>query len=325
MSLFCFNNTMHLTWHGLHKFVPNFKFVFQHDLAWQGFFVMVCPPFAYMPVFWDHMDSTSLCQTCSLILSHHDLTIDNSLFFAMVCPPFAFMTACTRAGMDSTVQNLMTHIIPAWVVSAPQGFSWCLSLQVPSYMSSGVTVRWLSGLFGFLKLPGVFWLTILLQCESVSTRIQTRGWSASLRNGVVLSLGKGGVKLEQVSNSRGDKTATDLNVPTTMIHCGFETLWFHSHTPFCYWHKSLTGLSVNRSFFPGMIFPGVLCEMLVFLSPPPAFDLVSTPEKWFRNCCSSAETPEDSLLLTEHLQIGVLCCLFSKFCFFLRQLWNMHK
>ena len=231
MSLFCFNNTMHLTWHGLHKFVPNFKFVFQHDLAWQGFFCDGLSPFClYACILRSHGLHKSVPNLLTHIITSWFDNRQQSFFFAMVCPPFAFMTACTQAGMDSTVQNLMTHIIPAWVVSAPQGFSWCLSLQVPSYMSSGVTVRWLSGLFGFLKLPGVFWLPILLQCESVSTRIQTRGWSASLRNGVVLSLGKGEVKLEQVSNSRGDKTATDLNVPTTMIHCGFETLVSFPHS-----------------------------------------------------------------------------------------------
>ena len=116
------------------------------------------------------------------------------------------------------------------VMSQNVWLSQSQSFSVLQYMSSEVEVRSPR----FLKLSGVFWLKILLQCESVSTNIKPRGWSMSLRNGVVLFLGKGGVELEQVSNSRGDKTATDLNVPTTMIHCGFETLWFHSHTPFCY-------------------------------------------------------------------------------------------
>ena len=53
--------------------------------------------------------------------------------------------------------------------------------------------------------------------------------------------------------------------------------------------------SGNRAFFM------ILCENLVFLCPPQVFVLVSSPEKWFRNCYSSSETLQDSLLMTGQL------------------------
>ena len=74
----------------------------------------------------------------------------------------------------------------------------------------------------------MFGVIILLQYESFSTKMQTRGYSMSLKNGVVLLLGQGVVNSVQVSNSRLGKTPTDLNIPTTMFHCGFDTLQIHS-------------------------------------------------------------------------------------------------
>ena len=53
--------------------------------------------------------------------------------------------------------------------------------------------------------------------------------------------------------------------------------------------------------------------VLVFLSPPRAFGLVSPPEKWFRNCSSSSETSTNAAPVVIWL-IGVLRSLVCKFC-----------
>ena len=56
-----------------------------------------------------------------------------------------------------------------------------------------------------------------LSCRSMKMEDQTRGWSVSLKNGVVLLLGQGGVSSVQESE----------NSTSTMFHCRFETLWYH--------------------------------------------------------------------------------------------------
>ena len=57
-------------------------------------------------------------------------------------------------------------------------------------------------------------------------KMQTRGCSLSLKNGV--GLDGGGVCSPQVVDPRGGKTTPDLNIPTTMFQCGFETPWYNS-------------------------------------------------------------------------------------------------
>lgn len=75
---------------------------------------------------------------------------------------------------------------------------------------------------------GVSGAIILLQYDSLSTKMQPRGYSVSLNSWLVLLLGQGVVTSVQVSNSRIDQTPPDLNIPTTMFHCWFNTWWYHS-------------------------------------------------------------------------------------------------
>ncbi len=92
----------------------------------------------------------------------------------------------------------------------------------------------------------MFGVIILLQYESFSTKMHTRGYSMSLKNGVVLLLGQGVVNLVQVPNSTVGKTPPDLDIPTTLFHCRLDTpvsfslLSVFLHTPFCDCHKSQT-------------------------------------------------------------------------------------
>ncbi len=135
----------------------------------------------------------------------------------------------------------------------------------------------------------MFGVILLLQYDSFSAKIRTRGYSTSLKNGVVLLLGHGVVNSVQVSKSREGKTPPDLNIPTTMFHCRFDTLRYHSlpsSSPHI--HRLVTAINLKLGFISKFdFFPVIHCEMLVFLK---VFDFASPPEKWFRNCSSSSET-----------------------------------
>ncbi len=50
----------------------------------------------------------------------------------------------------------------------------------------------------------------------------------SRKTRVVLLLGQGVVNLVQVFNSRVGKTSPDLNISTTIFHCLFDTMLYHS-------------------------------------------------------------------------------------------------
>lgn len=112
------------------------------------------------------------------------------------------------------------HVIPAWYHYVPVTFLWelgFLCLQVPPWMLNGVEVRWLRrkvhgsrqsmvwfGLQVVLsKHCDVVGLIVLLQHGSFSAMKQTRGYSVSLRTGVVALSGQAVVDLVQVSNSSG--------------------------------------------------------------------------------------------------------------------------
>ena len=147
----------------------------------------------------------SECKTISFITS--DLKNVHKFQNILVFPPFTLMTSCTPAGMDST------SLLKTWWASLSQqdltmfqrascDVTESLAFSVfkcPINVQWGwgqVTVEespWQSGLLGllwssvvFAKLWGVFGVIILLQYESFSTKMQTRGYSMSLKNGVVL-------------------------------------------------------------------------------------------------------------------------------------------
>ena len=69
------------------------------------------------------------------------------------------------------------------------------------------------------KLWGVSGLIILLQDESSSTQIKPQGGACLWNVERSLSSVRVGSDL---------KTAPDMNLPTTVFHCGFEPLWCHS-------------------------------------------------------------------------------------------------
>lgn len=64
------------------------------------------------------------------------------------------------------------------------------------------------------------------------------------KNGVLLVLGQGGVDLVKVTSSNEGRAAPDSIIPSTVFHCCFDTLCYHSvyclppSTTFCDCHKA---------------------------------------------------------------------------------------
>ena len=124
------------------------------------------------------------------------------------------------------------------------------------------------------KLWGVFGLIILRQGESFTTKI--RGWSMSLKNGVVLLLSQGGVSpLQECENIFQHHVS--LQRWNTVV--SFSLLYVSLHTPFSYidlFHHPLWNSGISE--------------------PTSSVCTCFPPEKCFRNCCLSSEALQDSLL-----------------------------
>ena len=166
-------------------------------------------------------------------------------------------------GLHKFVQNLMTHVTPAWFDYVTKSFLWChimigfLRLQVPhkscsmglrSGDCSGNVVNDSQDSQVFFSLQVVLAKVCLWSPPVAVWILQTRGHSMSLKSGVVPLLVQDVVNLEQVSISRVRKRPQYLNNPTT-FHCGFNTLLYRPlscSSP--YIHPSVTAINLRLGF-----------------------------------------------------------------------------
>lgn len=151
------------------------------------------------------------------------------------CTLFTLIAACTYTGLDSSsVQNPVTHFIPAWSDNVPENArlshsssflinaqcGWVQVTAVESPDSHDTLVYFILKCF-FGKVLAVFGVTgaiILLQYKWFSTKMKTRECCMSLTEGVG-PLGQG-LCLVQVTNSGVGERLEFSHFHISLIHIG---------------------------------------------------------------------------------------------------------